>query len=110
MPKANSKKSSPDVVDQRVTEVYHLLCQGLSTADVVQEGTQKWGVCRRQIDTYLARARKMLQKDCELTRQEFLAEAIGRLRKQEKAAANRGQHQVAVNSIRLQSELIGLTG
>ena len=110
MPKANSKKSSPETINRRVNDCYTLLCQGLSTFEILLEGSERWGVCHRQVETYLSRARKQLQKDCEITRQEFLAEAMGRLRTQEKAAARRGQHQVAVNSIRLQSELIGLTG
>ena len=62
-----------------------------------------------QADTYIAKARALLEKDCQLSRQEFLAECLMRLRKYEMAAAKRGQMQVAVNSARLQAELIGLT-
>ena len=59
--------------------------------------------------TYIAKARELLEKDCQLSRQEFLAECLQRLRRYEAAAAKRGQMQVAVNSARLQAELIGLT-
>ena len=51
----------------------------------------------------------MIEHDCQLTRQQFLAEALDRLRTYEIAASKRGQLQVATNSVRLQAELIGLT-
>ena len=41
------------------------------------------------------------RKDCELSRAQFLAELMQRLRTYETKAAQRGQMQVAVNSARL---------
>lgn len=60
-------------------------------------------------DELIARARDDLLKDCELTRPAYLAEALARLRNYEQQAARRGQLMVAVNAVRLQAELIGLT-
>ena len=60
-------------------------------------------------DQYIQWARERIEKDCELSRQAFLAEALSRLRNYEQQAAKRGQMQVATNSVRLQAELIGLT-
>jgi len=93
----------------RVNEVYGLLSKAWSRQQIIQYGAENWDLCERNIDKYIARARKMLEEDCQLSRQQFLAEALIRLRGYEQAAANRGHMHVAVNSARLQAELIGLT-
>ena len=41
---------------------------------------------------------------------QFLAETLAGLRQVRQSAGRRGQHQVVVNAIRLQAELVGLTG
>lgn len=86
-----------------------MLSSAASRTEIVQYALDNWDVSDRQADTYIKRAREKLEEDCQLTRQEFLAECLQRLRKYEAAAAKRGQMQVAVNSARLQAELIGLT-
>ena len=102
-------KSTKAVVEMRVAEVYGLLSQAYSRQQVIQYCKENWDINEAQGDTYIAKARALLEKDCQLSRQEFLAECLMRLRKYEMAAAKRGQMQVAVNSARLQAELIGLT-
>ena len=102
-------KSTKATVDLRVAEVYGMLSSAASRTEIVQYALDNWDVSDRQADTYIKRAREKLEQDCQLTRQEFLAECLQRLRKYEAAAAKRGQMQVAVNSARLQAELIGLT-
>ena len=77
---------------------------------VVQACAEKFDVGERCSDGYIAEARVIIEQDCNLSRQAFLAEAIGRLRNYEQQAAKRGQMQVATNSVRLQAELVGLTG
>ena len=52
----------------------------------------------------------MIDQDCNLSRQAFLAECLERLRNYEQQAAKRGQMQVATNSVKLQAELVGLVG
>ena len=102
-------KSTKAVVEMRVAEVYGLLSQAYSRQQVIQYCKENWDINEAQGDAYIAKARALLEKDCQLSRQEFLAECLMRLRKYEMAAAKRGQMQVAVNSARLQAELIGLT-
>ena len=89
--------------------MYGLLCDAKSRADICQFVSENWQVGERQADHYIRKARVLLDKDAELTRPSFLAEALGRLRNYEQQAARRGQMQVAINAIRLQAELIGLT-
>ena len=104
-----AKRSTKIEKEFRVKEVYGLLSHGWPRGEVVRFAAEKWNVGERHADNYIAEARVQIEKDCQLTRQQFLAEALDRLRTYEIAAAKRGQMQVATNSVRLQAELIGLT-
>ena len=105
-----AKRSTKSECLLRVDTVYGQLCSGWSRTQVCQEAADIWGCSERQADRYIAEARERIDSDCAMSRQAFLAEAIGRLRNYEQQAAKRGQMQVATNSVRLQAELIGLTG
>ena len=50
----------------------------------------------------------MLEQDSAMSRQAFLAESLGNLRRLQGRAEKRGQLQVALNCLRLASELTGL--
>ena len=93
----------------RVSEIYGLLSQAYSRTQIIEYCREKWDIGEGQADTYIAKARKHLEKDCDLSRAQFLAELMQRLRTYETKAAQRGQMQVAVNSARLQAELVSLT-
>ena len=102
-------RSTAAEVAFRVNTVYGLLCDGKSRGEVVRFAAENWSLSSRQADELLARARIAIEKDCELARPAFLAEVLARLRNYEQQAARRGQLMVAVNSVRLQTELVGLT-
>ena len=70
---------------------------------------EKWDVSERTADAYISEARILIEKDCEMSRPAFLAEALAGLRNSEQLAESKGNHQVVVNAIRLQAELVGLT-
>ena len=91
----------------RTQEVYGYLSKGFSRAQILQE-VSVWGLSDRMVDNYIAKARELLEEDCDITRQAYLAELLQRLRTYEQAAAKRGQYQVAVNSATQQAKLIGL--
>ena len=103
-------RSTKSEKEFRVSTVYGLLCDGWSRTQVCQFAAENWDSSERNADRYIAEAREKIEQDCNLSRQAFLAEAIGRLRNYEQQAAKRGQMQVATNSVRLQAELVGLTG
>ena len=103
----NNKSTNAEVAI-RVGQIYGLLTQAMSRQQIIQYCTENWNITERQGDEYIRKARALLDKDCELARPAFLAEALGRLRIIEQAANRRGQLQVATNAIRLQCELIGL--
>ena len=104
-----AKKSTNAEITLRVNEVFGLLSRGYSRAQILQHAAELWGCSDRTADTYIARAREMLEKDCEMSRPAFLAEALARLRLIEQQATKRGQLMCATQAIRLQCELIGLT-
>ena len=101
------KKSTNVEIHQRVQAVYGLLTRGKSTTDIQHHAASEWNLSPRQADTYLQRARTMLERDAELTRPAWLAEALGRLRRYEENAYERGQLSTAINSVIIQAKLIG---
>tara|TARA_Y100001973_G_scaffold8273_1_gene11420 strand:+ start:848 stop:1177 length:330 start_codon:yes stop_codon:yes gene_type:complete len=107
VPKTGKKGTKYEVIS-RVNDVYGLLASGLARQEIILHCAEKFNVSERQADTYITRARELIKKDCELSRPAFLAECLTRLRNYEKAAMKRGHIQVAVNSVRLQAELVGI--
>ena len=104
------KKSTIAEKQFRVNTVYGLLCDGASRQDILRFCAENWDIATRQAEKYMQEARVMIDHDCQLTRQQFLAETLAGLRQVRQSAGRRGQHQVVVNAIRLQAELVGLTG
>ena len=102
-------KSTKAEVDLKVNEVYGRLTKGQSRYRIVQDCTKAWGCADRQVDTYIKRARELLDEDANMQRPALLAECLAGVRDIRENAERRGQHQVALNAIRLMSELVGLT-
>jgi len=103
-------KSTKAAKEFRVNTVYKLLTDGKSRSEILQFAADEWNIATRQADQYIADAREKLEADCTISRQEFLAEAIVGLRSIRQQAEKRGQYQVAVNTVRLMTELVGLDG
>ena len=103
-----SRKGTNADVLLRVQTVYQWLTEGNSRSTIVQRGSKLWDVSERQVDTYIAKARVMLEEDSAMSRQAFLAETLGNLRRLQAAAEKKGNQQTALNCLRLASELAGL--
>ena len=93
----------------KTQEVYGYLTSGHSRGNIVRILSEQWGCSERQVDNYIAKARVLLEEDAAMARPAWLAEALGRLRTYEIAAAKRGQMQVAVNALTAQAKLIGFS-
>ena len=92
----------------RVQTVYQWLTEGNSRSTICRKVAEKeWG-CERTADRYIAEARDMLEADSAMSRQAFLAETLGNLRRLQAAAEKKGNQQTALNCLRLASELAGL--
>lgn len=64
---------------ERIHEVYRLLVKGASRFRVLQYASKNWGVSNRTADSYLAEARKLLDRDLEIARPEWLAQAVAEM-------------------------------
>ena len=102
------KKATFAETEFRTNTVYGLLVEGRSRSDIIQFVAENWQLTERQADNYIAKARVKIEQDCELSRPQFLAEALAGLRSIRQQAERRGQMQVAINAIRLQAELVGM--
>jgi len=103
-----AKKATNAESSRRTNAVYGLLSQGYSRQQIMEYSSEKWGIARSQTDIYIRKARLLLEEDCQIERSAWIAEALQRLRKYEQQAAGNKQLSVAINSIQLQSKLIGL--
>ena len=101
-------KSTKAAKEFRVNTVYKMLIDGASRSQILQFCSDEWNISTRQGDNYIAEAREKIQYDCTISRQEFLAETLVGLRSIRQQAERRGQLQVAVNSMRLMTELVGI--
>ena len=101
-------KSTKAAKQYRINVIYEMLVNGKSRSDILLYCSDEWRISSRQADNYMKEAREKLAQDCSITRQEFLAEALAGLRSIRGKAENRGQLQVAVNTVRLMTELVGL--
>ena len=101
-------KSTKAAKEYRVSTVYGLLVDGKSRWDIVQFCANEWDIQPRQADNYIAEARQKIEQDCSISRQDLLAETIAGLRQIRNKAESKGQYQVAVNSLKLITELVGI--
>ena len=94
--------------EMRVAEVYGCLASGKSRQQIIQYCLENFDVTEACTDTYIRDARVKLEKDCDMTRQAFLAEALAGYRKIREQAERRGQLMVAKSSLDAMCDLVGL--
>ncbi len=102
-------KATNAVSALRTNEIYGRLTKGQSRHRIQQDLAKEWDLSERQIDEYLAKARVLIEKDCDIARPAFLAECLAGIREIRENAERRGQHQVALNAVQLMTKLTGLT-
>lgn len=81
MSPSDGGRSTKAEVERRVTEVYKMMLAGLRRGEILRLANAKhgWDVSRRQIDAYMARARKLFELDAKVCREAELGKAIARL-------------------------------
>jgi len=79
----------------RIDTVYGMLCDGKSRTDVLRQCAEVWKVSERMADNYIAKARVLLEDDCRMSREAFMAEALAGYRSIREQAERRGQLMVA---------------
>ena len=78
-------KASEHEILTRVHDVYCMLVRGASRYRVIRHASEKWGVGERQAENYIAEARKLLMRDAEIQRPEWLATNLAILQGQAEA-------------------------
>ena len=101
-----ARKSTKDEIQNRVNEVYGLLLRAWNHNQIVQYGSEKWGVSERQVRDYLAEARKLIALDAELERPQWLEAAVARLQEYERRASDKEQLGTALMALEKQARLL----
>ena len=101
-----ARKSTKDEIQNRVNEVYGLLLRAHSHNQIVQYGSEKWGISERQVRDYLAEARKLLALDAELSRPKWLEAALARALDYERRASDKDQLGTALLALDKQARLL----
>lgn len=93
MPKATKAES-----ERRTEQVVMMLSEGASYSRIMRECAAEWGVCTRQIDVYIAKARKRLVEMFRVQREEFVAEQLTALADLADKATRDKQYSAAVGA------------
>jgi hypothetical protein len=101
-----AKKATNVEIDERVNAVYDLLLRAYSRTQILRHAAETWGVAERTTETYISRARMLMQLDAELERPQWLAAAIARLGEYERRAAETNQLGVALKALEDQAKLL----
>jgi hypothetical protein len=101
-----AKKSTKDEIQNRVNVVYELILRAHSHHQIVQHGSELWGVSERQVRDYMAEARKLIALDSELERPQWLQAALARLQDYEREARAKGNLSIAIKALEDQAKLL----
>ena len=101
-----AKKGTNVEVDGRVNAVYDLLLQAYSRTQILQYCSAEWDISERQVENYIARARKLQQEVAEQNRDEWLVAALSRLQDCEREARKRGNLGIAIKAMETQARLL----
>jgi hypothetical protein len=98
-----AKKSTNAEIDERVNTVYDLLLRANSRTQILRYAADTWGCGERTAETYMARARQLMQLDAELERPQWLA---ARLQDYEREARAKGNLSIAIKALEDQAKLL----
>lgn len=103
-----TEKSTQAEVMQRIAEVYELLLRHVTRGQIVQYGSKAWGISLRQVDKYIARAKKLLYEDTKETLDKKKNRILHELDYLYSEAFRKGQMQTCLEIKRTQAKLEGL--
>ncbi len=78
---APREKVTKAELEHRVSLIYEMLLNGQRRREVLRAANEQhgWGVSPRQVDSYIAKARKLFERDAQVHREAELGKAIARL-------------------------------
>ena len=103
-----AKKSDKAEIDRRIHAVVKLLSSAKTNSYILRFCTEELGVQKRQAETYLQRAREIIQADYSVQRSDFLGSRLALLDKIIEASINSTQHSNAIGALKLQAQLTRL--
>jgi len=71
-------KSSKHIVSQRIIEISGMLIKGYSRDSILQNTSELWNVSDRQIDTYICKARELIENSIKRKVEYDYAQAVRR--------------------------------
>jgi len=92
----------------RINEVIRYILEGYRVYEIKEKITKQYGVSFREVDRYLARARKFIIADFASTREEALAEALAMRQNLYKEALENGDKRLALEVLKDIAKLRGL--
>lgn len=95
-----ANKSTAAEVEIRAQKFAGLLSRGATRLECCQYASEKWGVCDRTADRYLARAREII-KECwsNVQRDQMVADLLSQYASLQQQARTSGQFSVALGCI-----------
>lgn len=79
MARPHTQKGSKAEIEQRVTLVSEMICEGYTKAQIVRNCSQFYGVGKRQIEDYIAAARELIAEmaaEQHLSRNEYIRRVL----------------------------------
>ena len=94
--------------DRRVHTIGKLLSSAKTNSYILRFCADEWGVQKRQVETYLQRAREIIRADYSVERSDFLSTRLALLDEIIEASIRCKQHSNAVGALKLQAQLTRL--
>lgn len=100
-------KSSKHIIKERIKEVSIMLINGFSREEILQNTSNLWNVSDRQIDTYIAKARDLIENSIKRKIEYDFAKAVRRYEDLYNKALENKDYKLAVS---INKELTNLQG
>lgn len=102
------RKGSKTEVEARISTVHRLLCAGATRAQILRYGSDTWGLCDRQVEDYIAKARQTMIEAHKEAREDALALELARRNELLQAAWQQGKLFTALQIADSRARLLGL--
>lgn len=103
-----SNKSSRIEVEQRVTTIISMILDGVSHADLIRYGAQKWNVKKRMTEKYISKANVIMKESAKIDREKEIDWHILARKKNLLNAMQKQDYRLAKDILRDMGELQGI--
>lgn len=102
-------KCSIAELERRINKVYEHLVNGWTRHDILRYASKddKWNVSSRQIDTYMAEAKKLIKENAKETQDEFIEKTKNRFKDIYKKAMSEKELNTCLRSMELENKILG---